>query len=71
MLIFLKFLIFLCGGKMCPQPTKKEKKEEENEALKIVCFRHVGIYYLPASDIVFTPSHIQSCTGFQNCHLVI
>lgn len=48
-----------------------KKEEEKKRALKIACFGLVEIYCLPASDMVFTSSHIQPCTVFQNCHLVI
>ena len=66
MFICLKLII------LCVKNTLNLKKEEEKRgALKIVCFRLMEIYCLPASDMVFTSSHIQPCTVFQKCHLVI
>jgi hypothetical protein len=66
-LIYSKLIIFM-WGKKGPSASRKRRRKG---ALKIACFRLVEIYCLPASDMVFTSAHIQPCTVFQNCHLVI
>lgn len=71
----IKYILYACILKGCyflgeKGPLPQERRGEK-ESLKIACFRLTEIYCLPASDMVFTSNHIQSCTVFQNCHPII